>query len=730
MTSPAPVALGAIASAATLSARAQAMVRLAAAVAGILGALAPLSLAAVGLGPITQQSALGASLRVVVPVTLAAGEDVPSECFKLAPAQRDADGIPQILFGRVAVERTPSGTQLVVTSARPVNDPVVRVTIQAGCEISMRREYTLFMDPPAIETPVVAAESAPREAVAAPQPPPAARGSARAAGTPARVAKRGAAASGSGDGAGAARKAAPPKARAAAKPAPKRPPAVAADRPRLTVSRAPPDGGAGAATGTPTEADRERAQQELANSIEAETVILRQRIVELTAMVERMQQEVQAQETAQRAAEAAAKAPPPVPEPDWWEANASLLAAIVGMPLLIAAGLLWNRRRDATREGHWRPTRAPARPAPGAREARQPAPVLRNAPAGLAQAGPEIAAPAPEHPIPSGLPAAAGAGDALAVSELSQVTEEARVYAELGHHDRAIEVLQEHIRQLPRSMPAAWLMLLDLYHATDRRQEFRKLAEDFHLHFNVQTPVWEGFAPDDPGSDGLAAFPHILKQVADLWRKPECRTYLERLLNDNREGRRTGFPLATYADILTLLQVLDAPEPVDIDLDLVDDGKLDLPPRAPARAPRPARGDARGPGAGAKADAAGSIGIDAPGAATHQVRARPGAGGARRRRQAAVVAGRHRPRRARQVRTPFSRWITRCAFSAAFGSCVTMTIVLPTSRFSRSSRPRISSAVVRSRSPVGSSATMSVGSPMSARAIATRCCWPPESSFG
>jgi hypothetical protein len=216
--------------------------------------------------------------------------------------------------------------------------------------------------------------------------------------------------------------------------------------------------------------------------------------------------------------------------------------------------------------------------------------VLRNAPAGLTQAEPAIAAPAPATPSKRA-PVAPGAGDALAVSELSQATEAARVYVELGHHDRAIEVLQEHIRKLPRSMPAAWLMLLGLYRATDRRQKFRRLAEGFHLHFNVETPLWDGFAPDDPGSAGLAAFPHILKQVADLWRKPECRNYLEQLLYDNREGRRTGFPLATYADILALLQVLDAPEPVDIDLDLMDDGKLDLPPRAPA-APSPASADA------------------------------------------------------------------------------------------------------------------------------------------
>jgi hypothetical protein len=584
-----------MASAVNLDGRARATARSAAALAGLLSALVPLPLPAIGLGPITQQSGLGQSLRVVVPVTLADGEEVPAECFKLASAREDADGIPQVLFGRVSVERTPSGMQLVVTNARPVNDPVAKLTIQAGCETAIRREYTLFMDPPAIEPPVVAAESAPSEIVAAPRPPPAARGAARAAGTPARAAPRGAATSGSGDGAGAARKAAPPKARAATKAAPKRPPAVAADRPRLTVSSAAPGGSTGAATGAPTEADRERAQQELANSIEAETVILRQRIVELTAMVERMQQEVQAQEMAQRAADATAKAPPPAPEPDWWEANGSLVAAIVGLPLLIATGLLWKRQRDAARHFPWRPTRAPAPRAPAQRAQRAPDPrratALRNAPAGLAQAEPKAAALAPASrgdPIQR----TADTGDALAVSELSQVTEEARVYVELGHHDRAIEVLQEHIRKLPRSMPAAWLMLLDLYHATDRRQEFRRLAEDFHLHFNVQTPVWEGFAPDDPGSDGLAAFPQIVKQVTELWRKPECRTYLERLLHDNREGRRTGFPLATYADILTLLQVLDAPEPVDIDLDLADDGTLDLPPRAPAASSLGAQGTA------------------------------------------------------------------------------------------------------------------------------------------
>ena len=42
----------------------------------------------------------------------------------------------------------------------------------------------------------------------------------------------------------------------------------------------------------------------------------------------------------------------------------------------------------------------------------------------------------------------------------------------------------------------------------------------------------------------------------------------------------------------------------------------------------------------------------------------------------------------------------------------------------------ISTLVRLSRLPVGSSARISSGSLTSARAMATRCCWPPESWFG
>src|SRR5579863_16899 len=62
-------------------------------------------------------------------------------------------------------------------------------------------------------------------------------------------------------------------------------------------------------------------------------------------------------------------------------------------------------------------------------------------------------------------------------------------------------------------------------------------------------------------------------------------------------------------------------------------------------------------------------------------------------------------------------------------SWVTRMIVLP-SACSRSNSAMISMPVCESRLPVGSSARMIDGLFTRARAIATRCLWPPDSSFG
>ena len=78
---------------------------------------------------------------------------------------------------------------------------------------------------------------------------------------------------------------------------------------------------------------------------------------------------------------------------------------------------------------------------------------------------------------------------------------------------------------------------------------------------------------------------------------------------------------------------------------------------------------------------------------------------------------------------PSRRWIWRLALAATSASWVMSTIVRPLAWSSR--KTSSTSAPERlSRLPVGSSARMSAGSVTSARATATRCCWPPLSSVG
>ena len=79
---------------------------------------------------------------------------------------------------------------------------------------------------------------------------------------------------------------------------------------------------------------------------------------------------------------------------------------------------------------------------------------------------------------------------------------------------------------------------------------------------------------------------------------------------------------------------------------------------------------------------------------------------------------------------PSARKSTRSAIAAAPASCVTMTVVCPYDETDSRRSSRISALVVESRLPVGSSAKITVGFEMSALAMATRCCCPPESSDG
>ena len=139
--------------------------------------------------------------------------------------------------------------------------------------------------------------------------------------------------------------------------------------------------------------------------------------------------------------------------------------------------------------------------------------------------------------------------------------------------------------------------------------------------------------------------------------------------------------------------------------------------------PRDPRRPRTGPWRGAPRRRSTCAARTAPGGAPGPARARRGAPSGRGPRRASA-------RGARRRSAPSARKTTRSVQLAAFGSWVTMTMVWPNSSTERRRKPSTSAPEVLSRLPVGSSAKMTSGRLTSARAQATRCCWPPESSPG
>ena len=82
------------------------------------------------------------------------------------------------------------------------------------------------------------------------------------------------------------------------------------------------------------------------------------------------------------------------------------------------------------------------------------------------------------------------------------------------------------------------------------------------------------------------------------------------------------------------------------------------------------------------------------------------------------------------VTRPSASRMTRSAMVAMEALWVITTVVVASSRLTRSSASSTTIPVEMSSAPVGSSHSSTVGRLAMARAIATRCCSPPESWAG
>ncbi len=103
------------------------------------------SAAAVGLGELRVTSPLGAPFRAEIPVQ-SPSSSTNAGCFHLSTSSPDAmDDTPWLSEAHIALE--PGPARLVITSRRPVFDPVVQLAIYTGCGTYLTRHYVALLSP-------------------------------------------------------------------------------------------------------------------------------------------------------------------------------------------------------------------------------------------------------------------------------------------------------------------------------------------------------------------------------------------------------------------------------------------------------------------------------------------------------------------------------------------------------------------------------------------------------
>jgi len=138
------------------------------------------------------------------------------------------------------------------------------------------------------------------------------------------------------------------------------------------------------------------------------------------------------------------------------------------------------------------------------------------------------------------------------------ILEKAKIMVGKSSPSEAIEHLKWAIKERPKASIALWLYLLELFRKHDLKDEFEKFAFEMHQIFNVMTPVWVEQEVAIVVAESLEKFPHIIKKLIEEWPGAPAKSYLQSLIDDNRNGERSGFGQEVIDEILLLIAILDS----------------------------------------------------------------------------------------------------------------------------------------------------------------------------
>jgi hypothetical protein len=574
-------------------------------------ALAPGQGHALGFGRVISDTVLGQPLSFTVPVRVDPGERFGEDCVHPLVFFGDAQLPPNQVL--TSVERGASDTEwrVRIATTGPVNEPVVDVSLEAGCSRPFARKFTVFADPPSVPwtSQLAQAEATPAE-------PPVAASRAPSAGSP-----HGTAATPEISRATVGRGPAGPR------PVIRKGPTVAlanavaarAAAPRrrsgAAVSAAAPNGGAPAPTPR-LQAVESAARLELSAGFggprlrmdiddpvippadATAAAALTQQVEGDTQQLENLQRNIAGLRVESRTGHAqTARLRAALEDSESRSQWLPWLAGLFGLTLAAALVLAW-RLRQQSRLAHrsWyeesellaasatpAPKPAPAAPAtpvslaPAAPAAlpeaaaflrAEPVEVVASTPLGAAESGGAVVqdmtrtapvdvaavaqakAMASIAPLP--LAVAPVAEHEVSVEELLDIEQQADFFVALGQEDAAIDLLTAHIRSTGVHSPLPYAKLLELHRRLDDGEAYERVRERFERRFGVVAPDW---ATGPTAGLALDGYPEAITRLQIVWKAPADAMVLLESLLFKRDPADPMLDLPAYRDVVLLYSV-------------------------------------------------------------------------------------------------------------------------------------------------------------------------------
>lgn len=554
---------------------------------------------ALGFGRSINASYLGQPLNFAAAVRLEADETLPRECVA-AEVQSGDNKLPAAAL-RVTVEPGANANERLirVSTQTQIDEPVVTVTVTAGCLPRLTRSFVALMDPPGLNlaqggaavpevslpaqrvepevAPVVSVVQAAQAASApprAPAPPAARPARPRAAASAAPAPRQSRAAVPAATTQPRERKAAAPV--AVAKAAGSRLQLEAGTAAQLSAAAASAAAAAAKAAAAPAMAASAAAASEMAAASAAEAVsaaasaasAAAQRVASLEEQLRLLREE------SKKTQQALATLQSSLSEAQASRYSNPLVYGLAWLSALLALAVaaLWWRQSQSRQASQWwlapsagaaaqtqsvKPvaTRAPATDAAAARQETQPAVMdernvvrtIDEEPSGfrteVLDAPPTLSPMVAEPASPR---------RELSVEELIDLEQQADFFVVLGQDDAAIDLLMGHVRSSGGVSPLPYLKLLEIYRRRGERDSYERVRERFNRRFSAYAPDWDS---DLLHGRTLDDYPQVLRQLQRLWDEPQRVTQMldATLMRQDAEGETYDLP--AYRELLFLYSI-------------------------------------------------------------------------------------------------------------------------------------------------------------------------------